>query len=101
MPEMRAKASQAILEAQWLRLQGRALRSEAQMLARRLGETMVRSRALDAQVSTQRTSLDQSIAAANACAEQRVLPPLAACDELAPPPQDDSEGSEPGDAAPS
>jgi hypothetical protein len=42
MPELIARANQTILEAQWLRSQQRALRSEANVLASRLGETVVR-----------------------------------------------------------
>jgi hypothetical protein len=38
--ELIAKANQAILEAHWLRRQGRSLRFEASVRASELGETM-------------------------------------------------------------
>jgi len=40
--ELFAKANQAILEAQWLREQGRSLRVEAALSATELGETILR-----------------------------------------------------------
>jgi hypothetical protein len=46
MPELIAKANQAILEAQRLRREQRSLRLEANVLASRLGETIVRSHAM-------------------------------------------------------
>ena len=47
MPELIAKANQAILEARWLRRQGRALRSEAAVLVSELGARIVRSHATE------------------------------------------------------
>jgi hypothetical protein len=58
MPELIAKANQAILEAQWLRREQRSLRLEANTLASRLGETIVRSRATES--GLRRTILDLS-----------------------------------------
>ena len=43
MPHLLAKANEALLEAQWLRREGRALRLEAAMLANELGETILRA----------------------------------------------------------
>lgn len=47
MPELIAKANQAILEAQWLRREHLSLRCEANVLAIRLGETIARSQAAE------------------------------------------------------
>jgi hypothetical protein len=43
MPHLLARANEAVLEAQWLREQGRALRMEAAIRASALGETIVRA----------------------------------------------------------
>jgi len=56
MPELIAKANQAIFEAQWLREEQRSLRFEANLLASRLGETIVRARS--AESGLRKTFLD-------------------------------------------
>jgi hypothetical protein len=43
MPHLLARANEVLLEAQWLRREGRALRLEAAMLASELGETILRA----------------------------------------------------------
>ncbi len=60
MPELIARANQVILEAQWLRREGRSLRFEAAALASELGATLVRSRAAEGKSFDLRTSLEQA-----------------------------------------
>jgi hypothetical protein len=60
MPELIAKANQAILEAQYLRREGRSLRYEATVLATRLGETILQSRRVEKQSGDLKASLDQA-----------------------------------------
>jgi antirestriction protein ArdC len=43
MPHLLARANEAMLEAQWLRHKGRALRMEAAIRAGELGDTIVRA----------------------------------------------------------
>jgi hypothetical protein len=43
MPYLLARANEAVLKAQWLRHEGRALRMEAAIRASELGETIVRA----------------------------------------------------------
>jgi hypothetical protein len=50
-----------ILEAQWLRQEGRALRFEASVLASQLGETVLQSRRLETLLSSVQTGLDQRL----------------------------------------
>jgi hypothetical protein len=61
MQELISKANQAILEAQWLRQEGRALRFEASVLASQLGETVLQSRRLETLLSSVQTGLDQRL----------------------------------------
>jgi hypothetical protein len=60
MPELIAKANQAILEAQYLRREGRSLRFEASILASRLGRTIVQTRDVESNAANLKTSLDQA-----------------------------------------
>jgi hypothetical protein len=60
MPELIAKANQAILEAQSLRREGRSLRFEASMRARRLGQTIQQSRRVEHESADLKTSLDRA-----------------------------------------
>jgi hypothetical protein len=60
MPELIAKANQAILEAQWLRREGRSLRFEASVLARQLGQTVQQSRHVEQESAGLKTSLDRA-----------------------------------------
>ena len=59
MPELIAKANQAILEAQWLRREGRSLRYEASVLASQLGQTIQQSHRVEQDSAGLKTSLDQ------------------------------------------
>ncbi|HVX75178.1 MAG TPA: hypothetical protein VHB49_03555 [Bradyrhizobium sp.] len=59
MQELISKANQAILEAQWLRREGRSLRFEASVLASLLSETVLQSQRLESELSTLWASLDQ------------------------------------------
>ena len=43
MSDLLARANEAVLEAQWLRDEGRALRMEAAIRASELGETILRA----------------------------------------------------------
>jgi hypothetical protein len=61
MQELISKANQVILEAQWLRQEGRALRFEASVLASRLGETIVQSQRVETQLSSLQTALNRSL----------------------------------------
>jgi hypothetical protein len=61
MPELIAKANQAILEAQYLRREGRSLRYEASVLATRLGETILQSHRTEKQSADLKTSLEQAL----------------------------------------
>lgn len=62
MPELIAQANQAILEAQYLRREGRLLRYEASLLASRLGQTVVQSQRTEKESSALKVSLDQAFA---------------------------------------
>ncbi|HUN96142.1 MAG TPA: hypothetical protein VMU69_07880 [Bradyrhizobium sp.] len=61
MQELISKANKAILEAQWLRQEGRALRLEASVLASRLGETIQQSQQLETRLSRLQTGLNRSL----------------------------------------
>ena len=60
MPELIARASQAILEAQQLLKEQRSLRFQAAILASELGAAIVRSQAADKERSLPRMNSDQS-----------------------------------------
>jgi hypothetical protein len=60
MPELIAKANQAILEALYLRRQGRSLRSEASLLANKLGQTIVQTQDVEKTAANLKSSLDQA-----------------------------------------
>ena len=60
MPELIAKANQAILEAQYLRREGRSLRHEAFVLAGQLGLTILQSHRVERESADLKTSLDQA-----------------------------------------
>ena len=60
MPELIAKANQAILEAQCLRREGRSLRFEASVLASRLGQTIQQSRHVEEESAYLRTSIERA-----------------------------------------
>lgn len=60
MPELIAKANQAILEAQWLRREGRSLRIEASVLASQLGQTIVQSQQVENEAAGLKASLDRA-----------------------------------------
>jgi hypothetical protein len=60
MPELIAKANQAILEAQCLRREGRSLRIEASVLASQLGQTILQSRRIEEEAVSLRSSLDRA-----------------------------------------
>ena len=60
MPELIAKANQAILEAQCLRREGRSLRFEASVLASQLGQTIQMSQRVEKDSADLKTSLDQA-----------------------------------------
>ena len=60
MPELIAKANQAILEAQCLRREGRSLRFEASVLASRLGQTVQLSQRVEQESTGLKISLDQA-----------------------------------------
>ena len=62
MPELIAKANQAILEAQFLRREGRSLRFEASVLASQLGQTILLSRRVEKDSAGLKTSLDRAFA---------------------------------------
>jgi hypothetical protein len=62
MPELIAQANQAILEAQYLRREGRLLRYEASLLASQLGQTVVQSQRTEKESSALKVSLDQAFA---------------------------------------
>jgi hypothetical protein len=61
MPELIAKANQAILEAQLLRKEGRSLRLEAAVRASQLGETILQSHRVEREYSIIKARLDQSL----------------------------------------
>jgi hypothetical protein len=61
MQELISKANQAIMEAQWLRQEGRALRLEASALASQLGETIVQTQRIEMGLSALQASLNQSL----------------------------------------
>jgi hypothetical protein len=61
MPHLLARANEAVLEAQWLRQQGRALRMEAVILASELGETILRATRA-AEIRKPRLAVDQQAA---------------------------------------
>jgi hypothetical protein len=61
MPDLIAKANQTILEAQWLRREGRSLRFEASVLANQLGETVLQSQRTEKESSRLRASLDRAL----------------------------------------
>jgi hypothetical protein len=60
MPELIAKANQAILEAQFLRREGRSLRFEASVLASRISQTILLSRRVEKDSAGLKTSLDRA-----------------------------------------
>jgi hypothetical protein len=60
MPELIAKANQAILESQHLRREGRSLRFEASVRASQLGQTILKSRDAKKEAAEIRASLDQA-----------------------------------------
>lgn len=60
MPELIAKANQAILEAQYLRREGRSLRFEASLLASQLGQTIQQSHHVERESADLKTSLDRA-----------------------------------------
>jgi hypothetical protein len=60
MPELIAKANQAILEAQCLRREGRSLRFEAAVLASQLGQTIQMSQRVEKESAALKASLDQA-----------------------------------------
>jgi hypothetical protein len=62
MPELIAKANQAILEAQFLRREGRSLRFEASVLASQLGQTILLSQRVEKDSAGLKTSLDRAFA---------------------------------------
>jgi hypothetical protein len=62
MQELIAKANQAILEAQYLRREGRSLRFEASVLASELGQTIRRSQRVEREAVGLKASLDQAFA---------------------------------------
>jgi hypothetical protein len=61
MPELIAKANEAILEAQWLRRERRLLRFEASVLVSRLGATVLRSQAEKKQLASPQTDIDHAL----------------------------------------
>jgi hypothetical protein len=61
MPELIAKANQAILEAQSLRRERRSLRLQASVLARQLGQTIVQSQRTERESVRLKISLDQAL----------------------------------------
>jgi hypothetical protein len=61
MQELIAKANEAILEAQWLRREGRLLRLEASVRASRLGATVLQSQAAEKRLSSMKTGLDRRL----------------------------------------
>ena len=60
MRELIAKANQAILEAQFLRKEGRSLRYEASVLASQLGQTIVQSHDVEREAASLKASLDRA-----------------------------------------
>ena len=60
MPELIAKANEAILEAQCLRREGRSLRFEASVLASQLGQTILLSQRVEKESAGLKTSLDRA-----------------------------------------
>jgi len=58
--ELIAKANQAILEAQYLRREGRSLRHEASVLASQLGLAILRSHRVEKESADLKTRLDQA-----------------------------------------
>ncbi len=60
MPELIAKANQAILEAQCLRRERRSLRFEASVLASQLGQTIQQSRHVEEEYAGLKVSLDRA-----------------------------------------
>jgi hypothetical protein len=60
MPELIAKANQAILEAQFLRKEGRSLRHEASVLASQLGQTIVQFHDVKREAASLKASLDRA-----------------------------------------
>jgi hypothetical protein len=62
MQELIAKANQAILEAQYLRREGRSLRFEASVLASELGQTIRRSQRVEREAVGLKARLDQAFA---------------------------------------
>ena len=61
MPELMAKANEAILEAQILRREGRSLRLEASALASRLGQTVIQSQRTEEEFAHLKISLGQAL----------------------------------------
>jgi hypothetical protein len=61
MPELIAKANQAILESHYLRRERRSLRLEATVLASQLGETVLRSRRAERESADLKASLDRAL----------------------------------------
>jgi hypothetical protein len=60
MPDLIAKANQAILESRCLQRERRSLRSEASMLASQLGRTIVQSQQTIEESADLKASLDQA-----------------------------------------
>jgi hypothetical protein len=60
MSELIAKANQAILEAQYLRREGRSLRLEASVLASQLGQKVAKSQCVEQESTALKSSLDQA-----------------------------------------
>jgi hypothetical protein len=61
MEELISKANQVILEAHWLRQEGRALRFEASVLASQIGEKIQQSHRAETRLTGLQTSLDQAL----------------------------------------
>ena len=62
MQELIAKANLVILEAQYLRREGRSLRFEASVLASALGQNIRRSRRVEGESADLKSSLDRAFA---------------------------------------
>jgi hypothetical protein len=60
MQELIARANQAILEAQWLRREGRSLRFEAAVLVSQLGQTIAQTHGIEKEIAVLQTNLEQS-----------------------------------------
>ena len=61
MQDLIEKANQVILEAQWLRREGRSLRTEASARVSQLGQARVRARATENEFLELKSSLDQCL----------------------------------------